>query len=665
MPSDSFVSKNKKSIRSHLFVISAALISFSIIVLLNQFVFPYYSNNHDEGVYIFQMKMLAQGDIYLKSTNYSDFFNAYFVINDGEKLYGKYTPVHPLILSIFYILFGDVRLAIGFLAALNIIFLYFISMEIYDSDTAKIATIICLSSPLFLIISSTYLPYTTSLLLSQIFIYFVIKSLKNDSKKYPLVAGVVLGILFFTRPYDAVLVGAPFILYIIYKIITGEGRQTFTIKLFFLLAFFLPVFLITLTYNYILTDSPFLFPFNKYGPLDTLGFGIKRMSIYTPLYLFTINKSINATAITVYNLLFNWTLTGPFIIGFITLLILKTKRTIFDGLFLALLASVILGNFFFWGISTFIQWENGMGQFGPVYYYILILPLSLISGRYIFYISDSTKVKSLILVVFILINIIFILPKIELNYKYTEKNEKMYAPIIKGNITNALIFLPTPYGPFIHHPFGYLINDPSFNGSVTYAQNLGNSNIKLIKAYSNRDYYSYEYDGTYTESYKDNLTSRLIKLNLFEGNVITITAQIINPTNKKFVSSSVWNNGSIKSYLLDDNSQKDKTYNITWYLKSNEAVLAGDYFQTEGGMSELKNNTPLTLASAFSDSPRSEIKEIYEYRYTFDINEKKIIILSPGESWQNNNFPQNYWAKTNITKVFSSRIEIPAGNRTK
>jgi hypothetical protein len=662
MSSNSFVSKNKKSIGSHLFVISAALISFSIIVLLNQFVFPYYSSNHDEGVYIFQMKMLAQGDIYLKSNNYSDFFNAYFVINDGEKLYGKYTPVHPLILSIFYILFGDVRLAIGFLAALNIILLYFISMEIYDSDTAKIATIICLSSPLFLIISSTYLPYTTSLLLSQIFIYFVIKSLKNDSQKYPLVAGVALGILFFTRPYDALLMGAPFILYIIYKIITGEGRQTFTVKLVFLLAFFLPVFLITLIYNYILTDSPFLFPFNKYGPLDTLGFGIKRMSIYTPLYLFTINTSINATAITVYNLLFNWTLTGPFIIGFITLLILRTKRTIFDGLFLALLASVILGNFFFWGISTFIQWENGMGQFGPVYYYILILPLSLISGRYIFYISDSTKVKSLILVVFILINILFSMPKIELNYRYTEKNEKMYAPIIKGNITNALIFLPTPYGPFIHHPFGYLINDPSFNGSVIYAQNQGNKNIKLIKAYNNRDYYSYEYDGIYTESYKDNLTSRLIKLNLFEGNVITITAQIINPTNKKFVSSYIWNNGSIKSYLLDNNSQKDKTYNITWYLKSNEAVLAGDYLQTEGNLSKFKNNTPLTLASAFSDSPKSEIKEIYEYRYAFDINEEKIIILSPGESWQNNNFPQNYWAKTNITKVFSSRIEIPVGN---
>jgi hypothetical protein len=157
---DKIICTIRKKVIDHRFIMIVAIISFLSIILINQYVFPYYSNNHDEGVYIFQAKMLAQGNIYLNTNNYSEFFDSWFFVNDGNKIYSRYTPVHALFLSIFYLL-GDMNLAIGVISALNIIFIYLIAKEIYCEDIAKIATVICLSSPLFLIISSTYLSYTS------------------------------------------------------------------------------------------------------------------------------------------------------------------------------------------------------------------------------------------------------------------------------------------------------------------------------------------------------------------------------------------------------------------------------------------------------------------------------------------------------------------------
>lgn len=581
-------------IQKYKFIIIIAMISFLTVMAINHFIFPYYSNNHDEGVYIFQAKMLAEGKIYLNSDEYSDFFNTWFFINDDNKLYSRYTPVHSLIICVF-ILLGNMGLTIGVMAGLNIIFLYFIAKEIYDKDTAKIVSIICLSSPLFLIISSTYLSYTSSFLFGMIFIYYFIKSTKNDNRKYPMVAGIFLGVLFFDRPYDAILIGIPFIGYIIYRTVVGRDKKNFT-NLYLICLSFLPIFLIVLSYNYVLTGNPFLFPFSKYEPLDTLGFGIKTVSPYSPIYLYTIDEAIESTKIFLYQLLFNWTAVGIFFICFSLFAILFRKRlrlsiyrlSIYEKLLLMMFLSGVMGNFLFWGIYHTLKWENAINMFGPIYYFNLLLPISVIFGRVTYHINNYINnqcsavrlynikldrfIGSIILVLIVLANIWLVYPKMELNYKYTEKNEKMYSIILDNKISNAVIFLPTIYGPYIQHPFGYLINDPSFNGSIVYSKDLGGKNVQLMNKYKGRDYYLYQYYGMYTESYNDNAIGRLIKLNFAEDNDTKVNKD------EKFVTY-IWSRGNTNFFILDSASEKDKPYNMILHTSSDDVVYVQDSFK--------------------------------------------------------------------------------------
>lgn len=386
-------------VKDHGFLITIFTISFLTMVIINGYTFSYYTNDHDEGVYIFQSKMLAEGKIYLESDDYSKFFDAWFIINDGEKIYPKYTPIHSLFLATSYVLFGNMVFAIGILSGLSLIFIYLITKEVYDINTAKMASIICLLSPLFIIISSTYLSYTSSFLLSLIFIYFFIKSdnqnydkenKNKENKIYYIISGITLGLLFFDRPYDGILIGAPFLLYMTYKSIIDKEYKI-NRKLFFITISFLPIFIVVLYYNYFLTGSPLVFPFSKYETLDILGFGMKRIDQYSPTYLFTTGASIEATKTFLYQLLFNWTLGGIFLIFFMFILYREKRILTYEKLFLILFIFVVIGNFMFWGTYHFLKWENSLNILGPVYYFNLLFPISIISGRVVNYTYELKK----------------------------------------------------------------------------------------------------------------------------------------------------------------------------------------------------------------------------------------------------------------------------------
>lgn len=240
----------------------------------------------------------------------------------------------------------------------------------------------------------------------------------------------------------------------------------------------------------------------------------------------------------------------------------------------------------------------------------------------------------------------------ELNYKYTEKNEKLYSHI--NGISNSLIFLPDIYGPFIHHPLGYLINDPSFNGSIVYSRDLGNIDIQLMKHYKGRDYYMYQLEGKYTESYDDDLTSKLTKLSLVEDSNIKINLSITNHNEDKFVYTYILNNGNFNYYLLDNSSKRNKSYIVAWYVSPNNITLEGKYINGTKNSFKLTDSSSLIIGTSFSKSQIfSGPTEVYEYRYMFDLGDDNITLLLPAEGWKNEEYPEKDWTKENISNTLN------------
>ena len=92
------ISRLLRLARREWIVIVVASGAFIWAIAVSALLFPFLTNNHDEPVYLLQANYLLEGKLYLNSDEFSDFFTKWFFIDDGEKIFSKYMPVHAAIL---------------------------------------------------------------------------------------------------------------------------------------------------------------------------------------------------------------------------------------------------------------------------------------------------------------------------------------------------------------------------------------------------------------------------------------------------------------------------------------------------------------------------------------------------------------------------------------
>ncbi|MDO8531251.1 MAG: glycosyltransferase family 39 protein [Dehalococcoidia bacterium] len=665
------------------------LAAFFIVLLVSHTVFPYLSTDHDEGAYIFHAQMLENGKLWIEPGPFSEFFNAWLIVNDGSKIYPIHSPIFPAILAVFNGLFKDMRVALAFIAAAAVIAQYFVVLELYNRPVALVAALFLMLSPLFVVQASTFLYYIPTFLFNLLSLLLLLKALRRGGWLHPLLAGIFMGIAAFLHPYTALLFAFPAIAYVLYLLL--RTRVPFrTIAL--IMAGTVPPFALMLGYNYLLTGNPFLFPYNVYGPEDTLGFGLHGLGSPSgpgPFVVHTPSRALdgiglNLTAMTV------WVFGGA-ALYFLILVTLLSRRIQFPGLFmLSLAGSIALGYSYYWGIVPL----NAAGlpdpilsAIGPRYYVDILLPLTTLGAYGLFKGLHSlrhafrrvqrqnplkkssyawnvwrTVALGLVLALPVLgIDALLVRNALAVNEQVASKNRAIYAPFTTRKFDQALVFLPIPYGPFIHHPLSYLINAPSFNGPVVFAANRGNDNLRLIDAMGGRTPYYFRYAGTWGTDWAlasgDIPNTTLVPLALIEGKSIVIEGEIKNPSNKPYVVAYVWNQEKTNNYLLDDASTLGKTHQFRWRLTSQEIIFEGPHKGQSGGVS-LSTTTTLNFAIAFSDTPEQETRSIYEERFWFDIQNDRIRIVTPGEMWQNLNPPSSPWLEKDIAPVM--RVSVRA-----
>ncbi|MFB6283554.1 MAG: ArnT family glycosyltransferase [Halobacteria archaeon] len=195
--------------------------------------------------------------------------------------------------------------------------------------------------------------------------------------------------------------------------------------------------------------------------------------------------------------------------------------------------AVVLGNLYFWGTLNSLgdlddPTDGLLYLYGPYYHFGLLLPYSVFCGHGLvklkrrllgkgFKLSASGPVSRfrggpgvLVFAVLILVFASFsgyvLADGIEKNTEVTGNLEDGYEPFVTPDGGNyratlekasgkALVFLPTPYGDWLNHPFQLLRNDPEFGGDTVYALDHGERNFELLDSYGDRDIYRYRYRG--------------------------------------------------------------------------------------------------------------------------------------------------------------------------
>ncbi len=644
------------SARANLIISLIAIVAGVLAVVGSAAIFPYYSNNHDEPVYVLQAQMLLQGRLTLPVDETTPFFLPWLTYNDGVRVIFKYTPIHAAILAAGQLLFGSMSISLGILAGLNVFLAYSFALTLgFEKRFALLAAGVFAFSPFFFIQSATFLSYTSALFFHFLFAILLLRGSASNKSWVLILAGFVLGLGFFARPYDAVLFAVPTALYVALQHLKDTrrlGRQILWAALGFG-----PILWLIVAHNAALTGNPLKFPFSLLDPLDTLGFGPRRM--FPGNIPIVYDPSAALSSLLEHLLQFNyWIPGGSLLLGCagLRLISLPLKRT--DIYLLGLIVVFPLGYFFFWGtyMSAFL-WE-GIQYLGPIYYLPILLPASIfgLQGLIALYGRSATAAK-LLAGCMVLVTVALFGWHISQNLAHTQKSYDLYKPLLAHQSANEVIFVPPTYGPVLLHPFAYLANLPSLNNRPLYALNRGGDNFLLMDEYSDKVFYRFDYFGLYTESPSNIGETRLVPIERQVVNSFHQTLHITNPGDSSYVFAYLWNDGQRVVYQLDDASHQGATYDVDWIINSTGTRLQSDYQRVVTSMGALTNSPYIALAVAFSNDASGTQEAIYERRYWFRLlDNQQLEIALPPEEWLNSDFPAGEFVQGDIDDVVSERL---------
>ncbi|WP_345779802.1 glycosyltransferase family 39 protein [Halosolutus halophilus] len=519
--------------RDPLYALCIAVLAGLAVFALATELFPYHSSNDDEAVYLLQAAMLLEGQLELHAGDLAGAFRPWFFVEDGGRLYPKYSPVPAAMYAVSMAFFDEPRVTLAAVAAGNAALTYVLGSMVFDRRVGAVAAAVFAASPMALLTSSVFLPYAPTTLLNLVFAVAYLRGDRDGRLRDAVLAGVAIGLAFFARPYTAVLFAAPFICHACWSILRSvrraEGRPRRLRSLpnparrnALTAAVGLAFVGVTLAYNARITGSPLVFPYEAFAPRDGPGFGTREILDHSIEYTPALALETNGYAL--WYLTTRWFTAGP--IGSIAALaglglaLWRWQPVPLDrwrgsapsadsasvdssdgrtaGLLLAgLLVTVPLGNLAFWGnfnvLAGMTDPTTGLvSRFGPFYHFDVLVPLSIFAGfglvagwrrlrdgaiRDRFAASRSPRtVRSVVLAALVASTLVvgvatvaLLSAPIERNAAHTDRFESAYEPFEERDLENALVFQPTPYGQWQNHPFQSLRNDPDLDGAVVYA----------------------------------------------------------------------------------------------------------------------------------------------------------------------------------------------------
>jgi hypothetical protein len=550
-----------------------AVLTGVAVFLIGEGVFPYYTSNHDEAVYLQQAEMLLDGQIRMYPP-VKESFRPWFFVEDGGSIYPKYTPVTAGLFALGGLV-GSYRLTLAVLAALAVALTDGVVSELFDDRTGLLASALLAVSPLFIVQASVFLPYVPAFTLNLCFAWAYLRADRTRDWRFAVLAGSAIGLSFWARPYTAVLFGTPFVCHALWTLRTFDREPI--LRQGIIAALGLVGVAIALSYNAVITGDPLTFPYEAFAPRDGLGFGEREIVGYERDY--TPELALEANARNLWQFATRWTPAG--IVGTVLAVlgvgaVLRSPQRRRDPRVLAVLGTFVtiaLGNVYFWGtlnvLGELSDTSDGLiSTLGPYYHVGLLLSTVTLGAVGIDALASGanrlqTRLDGPAARAFPALGMVVLLvvtgvtagavgaPLAE-NYETTEQYEQAYEPIEEQSFENGLVFLPTPYGDWLNHPFQPLRNDPDFDGEVLYA--LQHREFAVVDAFPDRQLYRYTYRDQWLPFEGEPVRPHLQEINHVSGDQVALDLTLGLPDGVEIVEmrASVGDEGDSTAVAVND-----------------------------------------------------------------------------------------------------------------
>lgn len=667
--------------------VAIAAVAALTTVALSVELFPYHSFNHDEGVYLQQARLLLEGELWIRAAE-PDRYRWWFFIQDGPRLIPKYAPL-PAAIFAGGMALGEARLALGLIAAANVYLLGAFIEELFDRPTGTLAAGIAAVTPLFLVQSAVFLPYATVMALNLLFALAYTRAMRTRSGRYAGLAGLAVGLSFFSRPYTALLFALPFGVHTLVTLLKARGDRSGapSPSVASLAGGGLLVatagLVLTLGYNSLVTGDPLVFPYQRFAPLDGIGFGPREILTYERRY--TLPLALEANGRVLAALAGRWSFVPPVGFGLAAIGAVLTwseaepSRTLSNsepsgptrtsGLRLVLTGLVITittGNVYFWGNLNILGnvelvGDGLIGGLGPFYHLDLVVPLSGLAavallrawrerGRIQVRSPAGAGGRDTLVAVLVVGGILLgavgtglaVADPLTRHQSYTDRYEQAYEPFEQAAdgrwqggpfgttpaFDDALVLVPAPYGQWLGHPFQSLQNDAGLDGSVVYAlQGDPRGSWGLIDSHQSRELYRYDYRGRWPPSGAHSIDARLQRLETPRRTAQTITTTVGVVGSPSMIRLE----GGDRPVTYEVDGDPGERLSVEWRLESGQTWLEGEHLMPRGKrIHRYEGATDLTLGITFVQSGGATVT--YRQEVSVRPDGESVEILWPGET---------------------------------
>ncbi|MGR6964638.1 hypothetical protein ACU610_09290 [Geodermatophilus sp. URMC 61] len=458
-----------------------AVVAGALAVLTNLTLFPLYSLNRDDSVYVAMARLLETGTVTLPADH--DAFRPWASAVVGDRVVLKYTPPWPAVIAAGELLTGSPRAALAVSAAAAAVLVALLAAEVLrDRAVALTAGALFALSPVVVVQSGTFLPYLPALALGLGAAVLLLSGARLGSTSRLVTAGVVAGVAAFARPFDALLTVAPFALAVLLaRERGGLSRPGLVLRV---AAGAVPVLVLVLVYNAVVVGGPFRLPFTVTGPQDTFGFGDRGVF---PQY------TVHFTAADgVAGMLANLVATPGWVAGGVVLVALAVLGLVRSRVparwpVAALAVVVPLGYLPFWGpwaISA--QWE-GLELFGPFYWLPVVVPLVVFGAAGLaVVIRRGRALTAVVVAAMVGLTALAVPGPVTGNRAVTAEYRAVQRVVEGAGLDDALLFLPERGDLGFESDTPFLQNDPSLRQPVLYAEQRGAADLALAARFPDR-----------------------------------------------------------------------------------------------------------------------------------------------------------------------------------
>jgi hypothetical protein len=196
------------ALRSRWALPALVVTAFALSLWVQHMVYPDLSWNRDEPVYLWHAEVLQGGKLSAPHGGYPEVLQPWLSAVRGNQVFSQYTLGWPLVV-LLGLLLGSAGLAVAAGAALTVGGTWALAHELSrDRLVAGAAAGLMLASPILAVQGGVYLNYLFTLGLGLLFLTAIFSGVRRASPVRLLAAGVLLGWIALTRPFDAVVWGA-------------------------------------------------------------------------------------------------------------------------------------------------------------------------------------------------------------------------------------------------------------------------------------------------------------------------------------------------------------------------------------------------------------------------------------------------------------------------